>query len=145
MSVYFAKVGRYIKVGFSENPERRVANLFQSSTRYGAPRDIDSTTPRELLAAVDGTKSGERAAHATLADFCVMGEWFMDEPEVREFMAACVAGNGVPRAVRIERPAGAYRWSDDPVLYSPEEHQANLRAMARFNDAFAAMLAGRTH
>lgn len=143
MSVYFAKVGRYIKVGYSANPERRVRNLFQSATRYGAPRDISAQTPRELLAAVDGTKDSETRAHASLGDFRVMGEWFIDEPEVREFMAACVAENRVLRAARIDRPDGKYRWFDDPVLYSDEDREADRRAANALNGVFAAMLAGR--
>lgn len=125
MSVYFAQVGRYIKVGYSENPERRVRNLFKSSTRYGAPKDIDSTTPRTLLAAVPGGTSREGLAHLALDDFRVLGEWFLDEPEVRGYIAACVTFDEVV-PMCVSRPAGEYWWGDDPLLTNAQDEDFQL-------------------
>lgn len=86
MSVYFIRVGRYLKIGFSENPERRCKNLWRSSTRYSRPWDLAMHEPRELLLAVEGDKDHEHRSHIALADFAVGCEWFIDEPEVRDFM-----------------------------------------------------------
>jgi hypothetical protein len=115
VSVYFAQVGRYVKVGYSANPERRVANLFKSATRYGIPRDLDIRLPRHLLAAVPGHLNEERAAHAALDDFRVWGEWFLDEPEVRDYIRRCVGADDVATE-RVVRPAGQFDWNDDPAL-----------------------------
>jgi hypothetical protein len=86
MSVYFAKVGRYLKIGYSENPERRVRNLWRSTTRYGRPWDLSINETPRLLLAVDGDKHDEQQIHAALDDFYACLEWFIDEPPVRDFM-----------------------------------------------------------
>lgn len=112
MSVYVARVGRYLKIGFSENPERRVRNLWKSGTRYGRPWDLSVTEVPELLMVVeDADKSDERAHHRALADWAVGCEWFVDEPAVREFMQAMVnrgAHYSAPRVERLERDGGPF-------------------------------------
>ena len=67
--VYFARIGQYVKVGFSVNPERRVKNL--RSADVSAPADLDRT-----------------AAHWALTEFHESGEWFHAAPEVLEAVAA---------------------------------------------------------
>lgn len=133
MSVYFAQVGRYIKVGYSENPERRVRNLFKSETRYGAPRDVTTDSPRHLIAAVPGELADEFAAHRALDDFRVSGEWFLDEPEVRTYITGCVAADTV-LACYVSRPAGNFDWHDDPVLYTDEDRAWDIRAAEAFSE-----------
>ena len=104
MSVYFAQVGRYIKVGYSENPERRVANLFKSTTRYNRPWDMPLDADRELLLTIPGDKNTERLCHRALADYAAGCEFFIDEPGVREFMARAAAGDLEP----VTRPGGEF-------------------------------------
>jgi hypothetical protein len=104
MSVYFAQVGRYIKVGFSENPERRVARLFTSTTRYNRPWDMPLDAERVLLATIPGDKSTERMCHRALSDYAAGCEFFIDEPGVREFMTRAAAGDFSP----VERPGGEF-------------------------------------
>lgn len=110
MSVYFAKVGRYIKVGFSDNPERRVRNLWKSATRYGRPWDLSVTEVPELLLAVDGDLHAELWCHRALEDYAAGCEWFIDEPGVREFMKK--AGDYIARDKtpfpKVERPDGEF-------------------------------------
>lgn len=86
MSVYFIKVGRYLKIGYSENPERRCQNLWRSTTRYGRPWDLSTKEPRELLAVIDGDKSTEYWVHQSLDDFRSNCEFFIDEQPVRDFI-----------------------------------------------------------
>jgi len=105
MSVYFIKVGRYIKVGYSENPERRCQNLWKSSTRYGRPWDLSLSAPRELLLVIPGSKQTEGACHRALADFAAGCEFFIDEPEVRAFMERATRGAYKRKVVR---PAGPF-------------------------------------
>lgn len=103
MSVYFARVGRYVKVGYSENPAARVRNLFKSETRYARPLDCPTDpSERELLLVVPGGLNEERACHEALDDYAVGGEFFVDEPGVREFMTAAAAG----RFPTMARPGG---------------------------------------
>ena len=83
--VYFARIGQYVKVGFSVNPERRVKNI-----RHGCsvPTDLDLAAPVELLKVVPGGPEVENAAHWALTEFHEFGEWFRADPEVLEAVAA---------------------------------------------------------
>lgn len=121
MSVYFAQVGPYIKVGYSTDPARRVRRMFKGATEgpLGVPRDLAS---RHLLRAIPGTKEDERRCHDALTDFCVTTEWFLDEPEVRAFVETVEPGH----YPNVTRPAGKYQ---EPTRESPE-----------LLEAFAAML-----
>lgn len=104
MSVYFIKVGRYIKVGYSRDPERRCQRLWASSTRYSRPWDLSLQEPRELLLVIDGDLGTEWKCHTMLSDYYAVGEWFIDEPGVREFMAAAQRGE----YPEMERPGGRF-------------------------------------
>lgn len=109
MSVYFARVGQYVKVGYSENPERRVRRLFASETRYGAPTDCPTgLAHRELLATLPGDTGPESVAHAALDDFRVVGEFFVDEPQVRDYLARCVRAGQVLAEVVTRADGPAY-------------------------------------
>jgi hypothetical protein len=124
MSVYFAQVGRYIKIGYSTNPERRVRNLFKSTTRYGAPQDAPTElADRHLIRAIDGDTGTEFQIHRALNDFRVFGEWFIDEPEVRDFIAT--AGDADDYEP-VRRPAGIYDWQADPILGPTAEDEERL-------------------
>lgn len=107
MSVYFAKIDRYIKIGFSENPERRVARLWQSGTRYGRPWDCPMAEP-VLLLAINGDKPLEARCHEALSDYYATREWFIDEPGVRDFMAQAERG----RFPVVVRPGGPFEPAD---------------------------------
>lgn len=87
MTVYFAVAGPYVKIGYSQNPERRVARLFCSAT----PRPHDCPTgrgSRQLIRTIDGDKHVEAAIHRALDDFCVGAEWFAYGPPVADFIAS---------------------------------------------------------
>lgn len=103
MAVYFAQVGRYIKVGYSENPERRVRRLWKSETRYSRPADCP-TSPPLLLATIPGGRNEEFICHRALGDYAVGCEFFLDEPGVRMFIAAAAEG-ALDRVVRPSGPA----------------------------------------
>jgi hypothetical protein len=93
MSVYFIQAGRYIKVGYSQNPERRFRRLFASATAYTAPKDTPrNLASRRLLKTIGGDQNTEHLIHAALGDYCVSGEWYIDEPELREWIASASPG-----------------------------------------------------
>lgn len=105
MSVYFAQVGPYIKIGYSANPERRVRNLMASGTRYTAPADtpLDEGS-RRLIRYIDGELATEQAIHVALQDFTLGLEWYVDEPEVRDFIATAEPSLTYPRLRRQGGP-----------------------------------------
>lgn len=126
MSVYFIKVGRYVKVGFSTNPDRRMATLWSSSTRYNRPWDLSLDEPREMLLVIDGDKSVEWLCHKMLSDFWAgSGEWYIDEPGVREFIWRAHFGD-FPEMVR---PGG--RFVPVPHEEMLPERRIELDAMVR--------------
>lgn len=106
MTVYFIACAGFIKVGFSDDPEKRTKNLFKSTSRYTAPRAVYAARgTQELIATIGGTKNTERAMHNALDDFYAGCEWFVDEPQVREFAATATPGLGeYPKVVRDGGP-----------------------------------------
>lgn len=64
--LYFVRFGDRVKIGYTTNPDQRL-------------RDI----PHErVIGIVPGTRADEKAWHALLANFHVVGEWFAADPEV---------------------------------------------------------------
>ena len=126
MSVYFALVGDHIKIGHSDNPERRVRRLFSSATRYGAPAETSTAlADRVTLRVIPGDLGDERAVHEALRDFAVGNEWFANEPEVREYIADLTPGN----YPRLPRPDGPMPHYDEARDLSADELQQLREAM----------------
>lgn len=95
MSVYFIACGGFIKVGFSDDPERRVRQLFKSGSRYTAPRAAyEARGTQTLLGWTYGNKGNERALHVALDDFAVGCEWFIDEPALRNYLTGLPEDGG---------------------------------------------------
>lgn len=65
-NVYFIRLGDRIKVGYSENPAARLAEL---------PHE-------EVFGVIPGSREDERGWHRLLADYRVTGEWFRADPGV---------------------------------------------------------------
>ena len=95
MSVYAIECAGLLKIGYSTDPDRRVAALFQSGSRYSAPRAAyEARGTQRLVAVIDkATKQDERAIHWALDDYSIGCEWFLDEPEVRELLASFTLGD----------------------------------------------------
>ena len=78
-SVYFfafREIGR-IKVGVSNNVERRLADLSSEQRCEG-----------EILHVMPGNRKVEMSVHARLSDWQIEGEWFRDCVEVRSIVEA---------------------------------------------------------
>lgn len=102
MTVYFARVGDFIKVGFSTNPVNRVQRI--KSDDCAKPLDLDRSSPVELLRVVPGDVEHEQMAHDALSDFRVCGEWFVAEPALLEYVGS-LNGEQYPR---LFRTGGSY-------------------------------------
>ena len=107
MSVYFIRLGKYLKVGYSENPERRFRRLFAGSTSYAAPWDCPrKLSERTLLGYVPGTKDDERDAHDALADFGVGCEFYLAERGSLAYVDRCLEYGVVISRSPLVRPGG---------------------------------------
>lgn len=112
MSVYFIACGGFIKIGFSDDPQRRVKNLFRSSSRYAAPRAaFEARDSRQLIGYIEGEKDAERRLHLALDDFAAGCEWFVDEPTLREYLAGLPVDDPDQSFVRLAREDGPVRES----------------------------------
>ncbi len=106
MSVYFIRLGRYVKVGYSETPDKRFRRLFSSTTAYSAPWDAPrALADRTLLGYVRGSKDDEGRAHRALDDFLVGCEFYLAEQPVLDCVARCLS-TGHIATEPIERAEG---------------------------------------
>lgn len=130
MSVYFIQAGRYFKIGYAEDAQRRFENLHKSGTRYTFPADASwAPEDRTLYRVIDGDKSREQAVHLALDGFSVGLEWFLDEPEVRDFIDSLpVEMDRRDREVLadVDRPGG---WCNEE--YRLVQHGRAVRETAR--------------
>ncbi len=80
--IYFAhnKARNAVKIGFSENSERRFLAL-----------QTVSLDPLELIGEIDGDRDTEKALHTKFKKFNIRGEWFLIGPELAEFIKDNVA------------------------------------------------------
>lgn len=140
MSVYFIRLGPYLKVGYSETPERRFRRLFAGSTSYSAPWDCPRRlNARVLLGHVHGTKDDERTAHDALADFGVGCEFYLAEDDALAYVASCLERGAIP-AAHVPRPTGPAQFVGQvPPTASarslPEVTSARLAAAHHTNPA----------
>lgn len=78
MSVYFAQVGRYIKIGYSRDPFKRAQTITRSGKR---PNDVPFAADVTLLGYIPGTRRDELLLHARFDAAWVAGEWFALTPK----------------------------------------------------------------
>lgn len=79
-SIYFARVGDYVKIGFSCNPQRRVKTL-HGKGRLRRPEDLDQRIQPELILVIPFCRiRDERNMHLLFARHWVVGEWFRWSP-----------------------------------------------------------------
>lgn len=69
MSVYFARRGKLIKIGWSRNVRYRVSEL-----------------KAKLIGTVPGDRAEEKALHARFAHLRVRGEWFKKDEELLNYI-----------------------------------------------------------
>lgn len=131
MSIYFVSAGRYFKIGYAEDAQRRFENLHKSGTRYTFPADTSwKLADRTLYRVVDGDQSRELHIHLALDRFSVGLEWFLNERPVRDFIDALPESDDRwNREVlpEVARPGG---WCDKEYL-AVQEGRAE-RELARY-------------
>lgn len=85
MSVYFMVVNDCIKVGFSIDPIGRASSVTFGNPKT-RPKAVPYGTPVEVLGWFPGDRRTELLAHAALNDHWIVGEWFTDCAEVRNYL-----------------------------------------------------------
>ena len=95
MSVYFIRVGEYIKIGYSHDPVNRATTVTRSGIR---PADIPFGADVDLIGWVPGDVWTERAFHVQHIEHRVAGEWFRLTREAAEELIW-----SDPRGIDLER------------------------------------------
>lgn len=86
-SVYFARFGDYVKIGFSSRPERRLEQIGRADKHIAYPADFDHEQPGELVLVIPFCRMrDERNMQLLFARHWVSGEWFRWSPEFRHQM-----------------------------------------------------------
>ena len=108
MSVYFlyAKKARRIKIGFSDNPKKRICSIQTSSPE-----------PLIQLAVLDGKRELEQALHSHFHYLRDKGEWFRADNELFEWIHEVRKKKYIP-FVKLD--------ANDKSLCEKEEHYKKL-------------------
>lgn len=77
MSVYFARVKGYVKIGYSKDPLSRVNTITTGSCLK--PLDVEYGDTIHLLGWIPGDRKVELAMHNKFLSNYVIGEWFWDD------------------------------------------------------------------
>lgn len=74
--IYFASSGTRIKIGVTQNVERRLKEV-----------EVHLAEPLALLGVIDGSLQSEKALHAQFAAYHLNGEWFRNCAEIRALIS----------------------------------------------------------
>lgn len=102
MSVYFARVKGYVKIGYSADPAHRMTSIASGSCVK--PDDVSTSDPVDLLGWIPGDRATETAMHRKFGPLGVVGEWFWDDDSYEEFLWGHESGvlmHGLPGAVAL--------------------------------------------
>ena len=73
--VYFVLCDEYVKIGYSQDPQQRFAEL-----QVGNPQELS------LFARFPGSRETEHALHQSFSHSRIRGEWFMATDEIMDFV-----------------------------------------------------------
>lgn len=124
MSVYFARVGDYMKIGFSDDPIARATTITRMGTR---PADVAVGDTVDLVGWVPGDVWREGYYHAQHIESRVVGEWFhLDRKCAEDLIWAD------PRGVDLERMSAmaVFACLRHPELTRDEIEAAGIPVMA---------------
>jgi hypothetical protein len=90
--VYFIHCDGYVKIGRSDNPERRFADLCRENDTTIRPAGLDMSKAK-ILGTIFGSRAIESHLHGLLFDKHVAGEWFHYDTEVATLIESFI-GDG---------------------------------------------------
>lgn len=83
--VYFARVGDYVKIGWSIDAAQRVRQLANDPVTV-RPADLSRDDRPVLLGTISGDRDREADVHADLWEWQAVGEWFEATPFVLDYI-----------------------------------------------------------
>jgi hypothetical protein len=92
-TIYFAKCGSFVKIGFSAKADLRLRDL-----------QIGSPEPIEMIGWMRGTARGETWLHRHFGRYRVRGEWFAAAPALLDFIASATPPGEPPAATYLAQP-----------------------------------------
>jgi hypothetical protein len=117
--VYFVAAPGRIKIGFTTQPEVRLAHL----------QAIDMER-LEVIGTADGSRSDESALHDRLEQHRLRGEWFADNEEVRAVASLFLSGKlKFVHKERIEPQCGMFKADAEARLRVIHAGLAELRRL----------------
>ena len=109
--IYFIKHGRRIKIGVSDDVERRLKDI-----------GLHLATKPVLLGFVQGTYPFEKFIHEQVAPHRLTGEWFADCADVRAIMGKVLAGDDLG----FKSPTKKENLASPPEIKRTEEEWIEL-------------------
>jgi hypothetical protein len=125
--VYFAERDGKIKIGIAQNATDRISAL-----RNG------SAEPLNLIAAVPGNHSLERALHKKLRQHRINGEWFKDCRDVRAAIQNSINNFGEADHMPRKTQRANSKFGAVAKVIWPHKTAAHVAAIARTNERTAA-------
>lgn len=116
--IYFIFHNGHIKIGVSVDPWSRLASLQTAHHEQ-----------LEMLAIMPGDQAAEREIHRRFAGLRASGEWFRDNPELREFIRRA-------RDNHPELQAAPRRWVEPPSPTPPRYDDAKINEIIALFDTF---------
>lgn len=118
MSVYFAKSGDFLKIGYSGKPEKRVATLGIKSVKCvkGSPEQPE---PLALIATIPGFYDLEHLMHTCFRAFHIEGEWFHASEECLALFDKVVSYARSPEMLSRAIWGAAAEWEKFWILPEP--------------------------
>ena len=80
--VYIIKIEKYVKIGFTENPIKRIKSI-----QGGLPSDLD------VLLLIEGTMELEKKLHYQFKEDRNRGEWFFFSQDIKDYISLMMNGD----------------------------------------------------
>lgn len=112
MSVYFIRAGSVVKIGYSADPHKRLADLQTANHRK-----------LTLVATIPGEREDESRLHGRFAAYRIAGEWFTYSRPIRALVRSVRGLDHGPETDRV-------LWMEDPAI-----REAALRREAAAQEA----------
>lgn len=94
MAVYFIRVGRKVRIGYSKNPYRRLSSVRCHSTQAVV----------KLLSFVEGDRKTEKAFHRKFAEYRYRGDFYHHTGKLRGYIATLPkVPQSLPRGPKVRR------------------------------------------
>ena len=74
--IYFVRQGRYVKIGFTDNPKKRISTI-----------QVSVPTKIEMMLLIEGGRKLEKELHDRFHKQRTNGEWFLIDEDIDNYLA----------------------------------------------------------